>query len=475
MKIVFLFTFISCVLLTQFSKAQQVAEKSLYQLQQDFMDLRFGMFICIGSPTFQDEDWADPNMEPAIFNPSKLDCNQWANVAISAGMKYGCLTTKHHSGFCIWDTKTTDYNVMNSSYKHDIVKEYADAFRSHGLKVCLYYSVLDIHHNVRPGWIDTRKHTQFVKDQLTELLTNYGDISELVIDGWDAGWSRISYDEVDFEQIYKLIKKLQPNCLVLEHNAAKYPAQEMFYTDVKHYEQNAGQKISKAANDVPAQAGIPMNATWFWKTNSPTEQLKNIDSIVIKNLIPLNEAHCNFILSIEPNRDGLIDDNAVQALKLIGQKWKNLGNAPKLPRETRPIIAHNLAKFQKSNSSWSDYYLSDFGNDDNFRTAWISNASVKHPWYEVDFDKPQAFNMIVISELFDGKKYNESRITDFVLQYFDGEKWLDIPIEKTNNLVKVLRFPVVQGEKVRVLISKFLQRPSIAEFGVFNERMERSF
>ena len=70
---------------------------------------------------------------------------------------------------------------MNSAYKHDIVKEYADAFRSHGLKVCLYYSILDIHHNLRPGWIDTKKNTQFVLDQLTELLTHYGEISELVI------------------------------------------------------------------------------------------------------------------------------------------------------------------------------------------------------------------------------------------------------------------------------------------------------
>jgi alpha-L-fucosidase len=435
------------------------------------MDLRFGMFICIGSPTYQDEDWADPNMDPAVFNPSKLDCNQWADVAISAGMKYGCLTTKHHSGFCIWDTKTTDYNVMKSSYKHDIVKEYADAFRAHGLKVCLYYSVLDIHHNLRPGWIEPKKHTQFVKDQLTELLTKYGEISELVIDGWDASWSRISYEDVDFEQVYKLIKKLQPNCLVLEHNAAKYPAQEMFYTDVKHYEQNAGQKISKTANDVPAQAGIPINETWFWKTNSPTEQLKNVDSIVIKNLIPLNEAHCNFILSIEPNRDGLIDENAVQALKLIGQKWKNTGNAPKLPRETRPIIAHNLAKFQKSNSSWSDFYLSDFGNDDDFKgRAWISNAAVKQPWYEVDFDKPQTFNMIIISELLDGKKFNEVRILDYVLQYFDGAKWLDIPMEKSNKIVKVHRFSAVQGTKVRVMIDKFLPRPTIAEFGIYNEQ-----
>jgi len=470
MKRVFLLTFISSVLFTQFIHSQQVYENTLFQLQQNFMDLRFGMFICIGSPTYQDEDWADPNMDPAIFNPSKLDCNQWANVAISAGMKYGCLTTKHHSGFCIWDTKTTDYNVMNSSYKHDIVKEYADAFRSHGLKVCLYYSVLDIHHNVRAGWIDPKKHTQFVKDQLTELLTNYGDISELVIDGWDAGWSRISYDDVDFEQVYKLIKKLQPNCLVLEHNAAKYPAQEMFYTDVKHYEQNAGQKISKTANDVPAQAGIPINSTWFWKTNSPTEQLKNVDSIVINNLLPLNEAHCNFILSIEPNRFGLIDDNAVQALKLIGQKWKNTGHAPKLPRETKPIISHNLAKFQKSNSSWSDFYLSDFGNDDDFKgSAWISNTTVKEPWYEVDFDKQQTFNMIIISELFDGKKFKEIRILDYTLQYSDGMKWLDIPIEKSNRIVKVHRFPAVQGNKVRVMINKFLPRPTIAEFGVYNE------
>jgi len=459
-----------CIVTCMQVHAQLNTGASLLKLQQDFMDLRFGMFICLGSPTFQDEDWANPNMDPAEFNPSKLDCNQWAETAVSAGMKYGCLTTKHHSGFCIWDTKTTDYNVMNSAYKHDIVKEYADAFRSHGLKVCLYYSILDIHHNLRPGWIDTKKNTQFVLDQLTELLTHYGEISELVIDGWDAPWSRISYEDVNFEAVYKLVKKLQPNCLVLEHNAAKYPVQEMFYTDVKHYEQNAGQKISKASNDIPAQAGIPINKTWFWKTSSPTEELKNTDSIVLNNLIPLNEAHCNFILSVEPNRLGLIDDNAVQALQLIGQKWKNLGNAPKLPRETKPIIARNLAKFQKSSSSWPDYYLSDFGNDDNFRTAWISNSSVKAPWYEIDFDKPQRFNMVVISELFDGKKYNEARITDFVLQYFDGNNWIDMAIQQSNSIIKVLRFPVVQGVKVRVLLKHFLPRPGIAEFGVYYEQ-----
>ena len=105
----------------------------LRNLQQQFVDLKFGMFIHFNIPTFMDDDWADPDAAPAIFNPVKLDCSQWAKAAKSAKMRYGCLTTKHHSGFCIWDTKTTGYNVMNSPFKRDVVKEYTEAFRKEGL------------------------------------------------------------------------------------------------------------------------------------------------------------------------------------------------------------------------------------------------------------------------------------------------------------------------------------------------------
>ena len=98
-------------------------QKSLHQLQQDFVDLRFGMFIHFNMPTFQDADWPDPQANASDFYPKKLDCTQWAEAAKSAGMTYGCLTTKHHSGFCIWDTKTTNYNVMNSPLKRDVVRE----------------------------------------------------------------------------------------------------------------------------------------------------------------------------------------------------------------------------------------------------------------------------------------------------------------------------------------------------------------
>src|SRR5680860_950139 len=125
--------------------------------------------------------------------------------AKSAKMTYGVLTTKHHSGFCIWDTKTTDYSVMNSPYKKDVVKQYVDSFRKEGLNVSLYYSILDTHHEIRPGKITPDK-IQMIKDQITELLTNYGKVDALIIDGWDAPWSRISYDDVPFEDIYRLVK-----------------------------------------------------------------------------------------------------------------------------------------------------------------------------------------------------------------------------------------------------------------------------
>src|ERR1700743_3833141 len=139
----------------------------LHSLQQQIVDLRFGMFIHFNIPTFMDQDWADPDASPTLFNPTHMDCSQWARAAKSAHMTYGCLTTKHHSGFCIWDTKTTDYNVMNSPLKRDVVREYTDAFRAQGLKVCLYYSILDTHHRLRPGMI-TRRHIDMIKAQLTE-------------------------------------------------------------------------------------------------------------------------------------------------------------------------------------------------------------------------------------------------------------------------------------------------------------------
>ena len=454
--------------------AEKTSAKPLPVLQQQFLDLRFGMFIHFNIPTFGQNDWPDPDLSPGVFNPVNLDCNQWAEAAISAGMTYGCLTTKHHSGFCIWPTKTTDYNVMNSPFKRDVVKEYTDAFRKKGLKVFLYYSILDTHHRIRPGWIK-KEHTRFIKDQLTELFTNYGEITCLVIDGWDAGWSRISYEDVSFEEIYRHIKSLQPNCLITEHNAGKYPSDELFYTDVKHYEQNAGQKVSKETNRLPAQAGIPINVNWFWKETSPGETVKKAKYIVEENLVPLNNAHCNFILNVAPNKYGLIDDNAIAELKEVGKLWKNQGPAPKLPFYKQPVITSNIAKGKKMNSCWSDdMNISDFANDDNFTTAWAPAPQVKQPFLEVLFDHETTFNAVGIAELRNENpgETGGSRITSYDLQYWNGHDWKNIEIQEMNQPVHIHRFKPVRSTKVRLQINGWRPGLAIAELMVYNEKRD---
>ena len=415
--------------------------KPLKELQQAFVDLRFGMFIHFNMPTFCPEDWCDPDASPELFNPVKLDCSQWAKAAKSAGMTYGCLTTKHHSGFCIWDTKSTDYNVMRSPLKRDVVREFADAYRKAGLRVMLYYSILDTHHRLRPGCIRP-EHLTMIKTQLTELLTQYGDIDALIIDGWDAPWSRISYTDIPFAEIYRMIKSLQPNCLVMDLNSAKYPAEGLFYSDIKAYEQGAGQKISKDENNLPAMSCLPLQPHWwFWKDYFPTTpELKTAEFIVKENVHPMGKVFCNFMLNVAPNRDGLMDDNAVKRLKEIGALYTKRGHVADLGHFEDAINVPNIAIGKPVEGTWSyDCQLFDFINDDSFKTAWYAHNSVKNPNVTISLGSEQPFNAIVITDV------ENDDMQEYTLEYRSNNVWKTIFTGKAKNAkrVKYHRFDTV--------------------------------
>ena len=162
-----------------------------------------------------------PNQNPLTFAPTNVDTDQWADVAVAAKMKFGILTAKHHDGFCLWPTAYTSYNVMNSSYKQDIVKKYTDSFRAKGLKVGLYFSVWDktqdvqAYNNGRHGvpeikYID-QSDIDYTLGEIRELMTNYGKIDLFITDGysWQAGQQSMPY-----QQIRELVKSLQPDCVV---------------------------------------------------------------------------------------------------------------------------------------------------------------------------------------------------------------------------------------------------------------------
>lgn len=443
--------------------------KTLHERQQDFVDLKFGLFIHFGMGTYLEADWADPDCPPSRFNPVKLDCGQWADAAKAANMKFACMSVKHHNGFAMWNTGTTDYNVMNSGVGRDVVREFVDSMRSRGLKVMYHFSILDMHEKILPNHIE-EGDLDFIKNQLRELLTNYGPIEALMIDGWDAPWSRISYDDISFEEIYRFVKSLQPECLVMDLNGAKYPADGLFYTDIKTYEQGAGQRISKDDSFLPSMACDHLQRTWFWKESFPTDSLTPARDIVSNNIVPMNEVGCTFILNAAPNRDGLIDDNAVARLREIGRIWHDDGSRVNVAETGQPLIYSNLAKHLYVYGSWSDdCNLHDLAADDDFRTAWVASPAVASPWIAVDLGDPQFFNTVVITDLEAPgiRRYAIDRMSDGVWkEIFSGNA-------PTDRKVKVHRFPEVEGSAVRIRILEAEGPVRISEIGVYCEGGDR--
>jgi alpha-L-fucosidase len=438
----------------------------LRDLQQGFLDLRFGMFIHLNMATFEEREWGDPMLSPKLFNPKHLDPAQWAKAAKSAGMGYACLTTKHHDGFCLWPTKTGSANVMQSSYPHDVVRAYVDAFRKAGLKVCLYFSILDLRQDIRARTVTPAK-IALIKAQITELLTNYGPLTALILDGWNASWSRISYAELPYREIYDLVKSLQPDCLLTDHNAGSYPGTALYYTDIKQYEQHAGQKIPPNS-PVPSQSGTTLQSDWFWKTTYPTAELAAAKTIVDDWLVPFNANHCNLILNVAPNRDGRFDDNAVARLAEIGRLWKPEGTVAAIERQVT-ITTPDLASGKPAWASASDEAVGpDLAFDDNFRTYWLADRGKEEGWIEVRFDAPVAFNTVsVVEPVHDTDYGSSSRITAYKVQVEQGGAWVDLAAGGTPAAYQFHEFPRTTASRVRLWVKG--RQPGITEFGLYDE------
>ena len=449
-----------------FSLTLSAQEKSLHQLQQEFVDLRLGMFVHFGLPTFQEADWTDPDLDPGVFNPTKLDTRQWVETAKSAGCTFICVSVKHHAGFCMWDTATTDYSVMNTPLGRDVLKELTTALHEAGMQVMFHFSILDTHHRIRHTLPFTPEKTEFIKAQLRELLTGYGPVNTIMFDGWDAPWGRISYEEVSFPEIYALVKSLQPDCLVMDLNGSKYPQDALFYSDIRCYEQGAGQRISARDNHLPAMACYPLQRTWFWKTSFPTDELKDVDRIVAENIIPYNDAYCTYILNAAPNRDGLIDPNAVEAMAHIGRIWKNTGHLVDVPESPAPIIDINRAIGRGCDSSWSDdMNLMDFANDDNFTSCWVSSPAVKEPWWSVYLDPGTPVGTVVVTG------GPGCRLDGFTVDLFHDGVWKTIDgrpeAASPGSKVHILRFPATPADAVTVHFDSWDGPLSVAEIGVY--------
>jgi len=443
-------------------------ELPLLELQQRFVDLRFGMFVHFNMATFQDREWGDPTSSPDLFHPTALDTDQWATAALSANMTWGCLTTRHHDGFCIWPTRTAAASVGQTSYSIDVVRACVDSFRRAGLRVGLYYSILSLRDDIRHFNVTPAK-VQLIKDQLTELFTGYGEVDILITDGWDAPWSRITYEEVPFHEIYEHIKNLQPNCLICDLNASQYPSGGLYYSDVKVFEQNAGQKVPENI-DVPALSCVTLTDKWFWKQQDANGPLKPVKTVVDEWLEPLNRRHCNLILNAPPNREGRFAPNVVSRLEEIGKAWKHPGPMTKLSSMSW-ITTRNLATGKPIHAScYPETVGPDEANDGDFRSSWYLDEGQTSGWLEVDLRKQESFNILSLVEPV-GKRddYPESRIRSYRFECWNGARWTKLISGEKPAPATMHRIPRVSSQRLRLLLESSKEMPHIAEIGVYNE------
>lgn len=340
------------------------------------VDMRFGMFNHFSLGTFTNEEWAEPNQSPTRFAPPSVNCAQWADAAAAAKMSYGILTTRHHDGFALWPSAHGTQNVANSSYKHDVVQAYCDAFRAKGLKVGLYYSVWDRTFGVE-AWESRHKvsglqitdaiqpsHMTFVLGQLRELLTNYGTIDILMTDGyaWQMGQQAVSY-----QAIRSLVKELQPDCVMIDLGALSEP----FLGDAIFFEEPMG-ITAPAGNTYAALQGQTISNGWFWHPSTPTESLLS-KSAILSHLADLEPKYTSFILNCPPNRNGLLDNNVVNRLAEVGAAWSPNTSRPPLPaqplRAEHPVTPVN-AYATGFHTGEGPFNAIDGLSDAGYETCW---------------------------------------------------------------------------------------------------------
>jgi alpha-L-fucosidase len=343
------------------------------ELQRNFTDLRFGAFLHFGIRTFTGGSWGEANQDISAFNPDSLDCNQWAEAMVAAGMKFGILTTKHHDGFCLWDSEYTENDVASGPWKGgegDVIREYVDAFRANGLEPCLYYSVWDNTAGIGNGTI-TGEDMDIIKGQLTEILSNYGEIKLLFIDGWS--W-KMGHKSVPYDEIHTLVKELQPNCLLIDNT--HLPC--LYDNDMIHFE--AGGEYPEG-NSLPALFSLLINTNggngWFWDSDIPTANLMSVNQIVNNTLNVLEPQWVTFVLNTPPNNKGLLDNNIVSRLKQVGEAWAaDTGREP-LPKQ-QPQIIEPVTPASASATSGNANYAIDGLNDRFYYSVWQTDSPLPH-------------------------------------------------------------------------------------------------
>lgn len=344
-KVILLFLSIISLSLGAYAQPGYQPTAENLKARTQFQDNKFGIFLhwgiysmlATGEWTMHENklNYKQYSKLAGGFYPSKFNAAQWVSAIKASGAKYICITTRHHDGFSMFNSKFTDYNIVKATpFKRDILKELADECAKQGIRLHFYYSLLDWyredypwgrtgHDTGRPNPKgDWKSYYQFMNNQLSELLTNYGSVGAIWFDGWWDHDADPSFNW-EFPAMYSMIHKLQPSCLIgNNHHQTPFEGEDfqIFERDVPGENKAglSGQSISR----LPLETCETMNGMWGYKIAD--QNYKSTD-VLIKYLVNTAGRDANLLMNIGPQPNGELPDLAVQRLKEIGEWMQQYG------------------------------------------------------------------------------------------------------------------------------------------------------
>ena len=451
--------------------------------QLRWQNMEMYAFIHYSLNTYTDQEWGYGDEDPKLFNPSHLDARQWARTCKQAGMKGIILTAKHHCGFCLWPSKYTEYSVKNSPWKNgkgDVVRELSNACKEYGLEFAVYLSPWD-RNNSEYGRAD---YITYFRNQLRELLTEYGDIFEVWFDGANGGdgfyggsretrkIDRSTYYQ--WSETYKMIRELQPRCLIWNDGGDRGDLRWVGTEEGNVGETNwslldkigkPNYKLLHAGLEngdmwVPGEVNTSIRPGWFYH-ESEDSRVKSLSQLMDTYYKSIGR-NGTLLLNFPINRDGRISPiDSLRGLEFAGM--------------IKSVFKTNLAKGAKvsvTNVRGKDkLYAAQKVLDDKSDTYWATDDDTLMASLLIEFKHPTLFNRFLVEEYIPLGQ----RVRKFSLEALIDAKWIPLKDELSSDgdgmttigHRRIICFPTITATKLRFTINDSKSCPLISNIGVF--------
>jgi len=455
--------------------------------QLKWQQMEFYAFIHFSVNTFTDREWGLGTEDPSIFNPTEFDARQWVEVCKSAGMKGLILTCKHHDGFCLWPSRYTDYSVKNSPWKDckgDVVREVSEACREGGIKFGIYLSPWDRHEKT----YGTDAYNEYFKNQLRELLTQYGEIFCVWFDGACGEGPNGKKQVYDWEGYYRIVRELQPqavisvcgpdvrwcgneagHCRASEWSvvpASLRDAEKVQEKSQKVDDREFSKRINSRDEDLgsrevilhteselvwyPAEVNTSIRPGWFYHA-SEDDKVRSLEEL-LRIYYGSVGGNANFLLNVPPDRRGLIHETDAARLRELGQV---------LRKTFEKDLAEGAAAFA-SETMDSRHDVANILNDDG-DSFWCPHEGTEQAAIELDLGCVKKFNRVMLMEHIKSGQ----RVESFTLEYWKDGCWIEFYRGTVIGYKRICCFDTIESSRLRLNITGSRWFPTISRFGIY--------